>query len=246
MADMEHREEIPRRKLADSIVERLLSEIRSGVYPPDSKLPSERALTDRFGVGRSAIREALQTLQRMGVITIAHGERASVAKPTARTVIDQIGVTAQHVLVTSPQTLEDLKQARLFFEVGMVEMAARNATAADIERLDAAIDDQAAHLDDVEMFLAKDMIFHRTIAAMSGNPIYVAVSQAMLEWLSKFYRDLVRAPGVEHLTISEHREICKAIRKHDPKRAAKAMTAHLNRANKLYAQIGATPVKKRK
>ena len=246
MADARHREEIPRRKLADSIVERLLSEIRSGFYPPDSKLPSERELTERFGVGRSAIREALQMLQRMGVITIAHGERARVAEPTARTVIDQIGVTAQHVLVTSPQTLEQLKQARLFFEVGMVEMAARNATAADVERLEAAIEDHAAHLYDVEKFFAKDMVFHRIIAGMSGNPIYVAVSQAMLEWLSKFYRDLVRAPGVEKLTISEHREISKAIRKRDPKRAAKAMTAHLNRANKLYAQIAAVPARKRK
>ena len=93
-----------------------------------------------FQVGRPAIREALQNLQRMGLIQITHGESARVLAPNARTIIDQITGTAQHILSTSPKTLDDLKDARLFFEVGMARLAAARATPDDARMLQERID----------------------------------------------------------------------------------------------------------
>ena len=62
----------------------------------------------------------------------------------------------------------------------------------------------------------------------------MAVSQAMLEWLEKFQIQLVRAPGAERVTFAEHEKVFERIAAHDPDGAAKAITAHLTRANKLY------------
>ena len=66
-------------------------------------------------------------VERMGLIAITHGERASVLPLSARTVIGQVSAITRHLLSTSPQTLEHLKEARLFFEVGMVRIAAERA-----------------------------------------------------------------------------------------------------------------------
>lgn len=225
---------IQRRKLYQEIVDRMLARIREGEFAAGGQLPSERQLMETYGVGRPAVREALLSLQRMGLITITHGDRARLVELSADTAIRQVGEVARFLLETSPGSLEHLKQARLFFEVGMVRIAAEKATGRDIERLRLALAEHQAALDDGSKFLAKDMAFHRAIASISGNPIFEAVSRAMLEWLERFYVDLVRAPGREHIGFAEHKRIFNSIARHDPDGAARAMTAHLNRANKLY------------
>src|SRR5262249_33024783 len=100
---------IQRRKLADSVQERLLSMIRSGDLAPGDPLPSEREFMASFAVGRPAIREALQNLQRMGLVEIRHGERARVAVPSFGRVVDQMSETMRHLLTHSSTGLEHLK-----------------------------------------------------------------------------------------------------------------------------------------
>src|SRR3712207_5754039 len=109
---------IHRRKLSRDVLERLLAMINRGELKPGDYLPSERQLMEGFKLGRPAIREALQELQRMGLIVITQGDGARLVEATARTVRAQMAGTAQHILSTSPQSLEHLKEARLFFEMG--------------------------------------------------------------------------------------------------------------------------------
>ena len=225
---------IKRRKLYQEVLDRLLARIRAGEFPPGGQMPSERQLMAVYAVGRPAVREALFTLQRMGLISITHGDRARIVTVSADTAIDQVSEMARFLLETSPDSLEHLKDARLFFEVGMVRIAAQKATAHDIARLRAALDEHRTALKDGPGFLAKDLAFHRTIASISGNPIFEAVSRAMLEWLERFHEDLVRARGREPVGLVEHTRIFNCIAKHDADGAARAMTAHLTRANKLY------------
>src|SRR3546814_18432915 len=78
-----------RRKLADEVFDRLKAMIVSGERSPGESLPSERELMARFGVGRPAIREAMQALANLGLVTISHGERARVREIRARAAINQ-------------------------------------------------------------------------------------------------------------------------------------------------------------
>src|SRR3546814_8131583 len=119
---------IPRRKLSHEVLERLVERIRRGEFAPGEQRPSERELMELYGVGRPAIREALQSLERAGIIVITHGERARIAVPTVGTLIDQVASGARHLLYVQPHTLEHLKDARLFLEVGLAKRAAENAT----------------------------------------------------------------------------------------------------------------------
>ena len=121
--------------------------------------------------------------------------------------------------------------------------AAERAVPADLVDLRRCVDEHRAaagtvavpaHMDE---FLHKDMAFHRQIAAMTGNAIYVALSQAMFEWLAEFHAGLVRLHGAEQLTIDEHEAIFARIAARDGDGAAEAMTRHLTRANLLYRQF---------
>jgi len=241
-------ETIARRKLSHEVLDRLIAAIESGEYPPGSQLPSERELMTRLGVGRPAIREAMQALQQMGLIRISHGERARVILPTAETVIDQISGAMVQLLGSNPRGLDDLKEARILFEVGLVRVATERATRESLEDLRLVLMANREARGDPVRFVASDMAFHRQIAAMSGNMLITAVSQGMLDWVSRFKHDLVSVRGAERLTLEEHEKIYKAVASGDADGAAAAMAEHLSRANALYSVLGtdaAPPVKQK-
>ena len=98
----------------------LLARITQGELAAGDHLPSERDLMSQYGVGRPAVREAMQALERMGFIAITHGERARIVAPTARTMIDQVALRPRICSRPRPTSLEQLKEARVFFEAGMV------------------------------------------------------------------------------------------------------------------------------
>jgi DNA-binding FadR family transcriptional regulator len=228
---------IQRRKLYQDVVERLMLRIQSGEIRPGDHLPPERELMDVYGVGRPAVREALQALERSGIVEISHGERAKVVVPTARDLILQIASGTRHLLQSQPDMLEHLKEARLFLEVGTARMAAQKAGPQDVEALRERIEEQRAALTQMERFLACDMAFHREIARVSGNPIFPAVIEAVFQWAGDYYQPLVRAPGAEQLTLQEHARLVDAIAAHDPDAAEQAVRAHVTRSNELYRRI---------
>ncbi len=212
----------------------LLDRIEREQLKPGDLLPSERQLMEEYGVGRPAVREALQTLDRMGIVTIHHGERSRIAEPSAQAVLERLGQTARHALTTSRRTFEDLKHARMVFEMGLVREAARKADATAVAKLRKCLEAQEAAMDRPTAFMRGDMAFHREIAEIAGNPILALASQALFEWLMAFHTSLVRAPGAETLTLEEHAGLVEAIAAHDPDAAEERMHAHLTRANALY------------
>lgn len=226
---------IVRRKLSDEVMERLLRLMSEGNLKPGDAMPSERELMDRFGVGRPAIREAMQSMSNMGLVSISHGERARVKELTAQSIMRQVDQSAHLMLSRSTSSLEHLKQARLFFERGMVREAAARASPQDIAALRATVAEQRQLLGKSEDFMAADMRLHTQIAAITGNPIFVSVSEAMLGWLKAYHTDLLFWSGKETHTLAEHTEIIDAIEKGDADAAEDALARHLKRSSILYA-----------
>lgn len=227
-------EHIQRRKISHEVLDRLLLRIRAGEWGPGDQLPSERDIMEAYGVGRPAVREAMQAMERSGIVEIVHGERARVVVPTADLLIEQIAGGAQHLLRMQPDMLGHMKDARLFLETGLARIAAERATADDAARLRQRLDEQRAAVTESELFLQRDMMFHREIAIIAGNPIFPAIVEALFSWASAYYQTIVRAPGAEQITLAEHTRILEAIAANDPAAAAKAMHEHLTRANVLY------------
>jgi DNA-binding FadR family transcriptional regulator len=229
-----------RQKLSDEVRRQLLDLINSGSLGLGESLPSERALMEQLGVGRPAIREAMQSLETIGLIEIRHGGRARVAEPSIGRMVDQVGETMKHLLAHSPASLENLKEARATVEREMARVAARRRSAADLRRLEEILGEQSLAIAEPVRFRALDGRFHREIAAIGGNPIFTALIDAVFRWLSDFHADLVSVPGLEQLTLAEHREILAALASGDPEAAGAAMGDHLMRANDLYRRSNLT------
>jgi len=227
---------IKRRKLSDEIQARLLDFIKSEGLEPGATMPSERELMALYGVGRPAIREAMQNLQRMGLVSIRHGGRPCVAEPSMDLMIEQLGESMRHVLTHSVSTMGHLKEARLTFEAEMARIAARNRTIKDLAQLNAILENQEQCRNNPQRFIEQDGKFHRAIAAASRNPIFESLSFSMFNWLAEFHAEQVRSPGLERLTLAEHRAILSAIEEQNEQAAGRAMRDHLNRADALYHQ----------
>jgi DNA-binding FadR family transcriptional regulator len=231
---MDVSEPISKRKLSEEVFERLKRMIVDGAMPPGSAMPSERELMLRFGVGRAAIREAMQQLANIGLIGISHGERARVQELTPQSLMRLVDESARIMLSLSNDSLEHLKNARIFFERGMVREAAARAGDDDLKQLRATLEEQRSSLGEADRFIAADMRFHTLIAAISGNPIFTAVSEAMLSWLKTYHGEMLIWTGKEKYTLAEHEEIISHLAANDPDAAEAAMVRHLERSRALY------------
>jgi len=227
-------EHIAKRKLSDEVFDRLKRLIVDGNLSPGSPMPSERELMARFGIGRPAIREALQQLASMGLVEINHGERARVLQLTPQSLMKQMDQSARIMLSLSSDSLEHLKSARIFFERGMVREAAIKAKKNDIQALRQTLAEQRQALGDADRFMAADMRFHTQIAAISNNPIFTAVSEAMLGWLKLYHSQMLIWTGKEKHTLAEHEDIISHLAELDPDAAEAAMVKHLERSRALY------------
>lgn len=224
------------KRLSKEIEERLLEMIRGAPLSPGDPLPSERELMQLFQVGRPAIREAMQNLERMGLIAIRHGGRPKVATPTLATLVGQMGVSMRHLLTHCASSLDHLKDARVRLEMEMARIAAERRTIKDLRDLKDNFQAHSAAKQNPSEFLRLDGAFHMRIAVISNNPIFESVTAAVFDWMREFHVDLVRKPGLEDLTLAEHESIIDAIAGGDSDAAADAVRRHLTRANELYHQ----------
>lgn len=227
-------EPITRQKLSEQVFDRLWDMIASGELSPGDTMPSERALMERFGVGRPAVREALQSLDNKGLITISHGERSRVNELGAHLAMDQVDEIAKLLLSIEPSNLEHLKQLRKILEAGTVGIAAEHCTAEDVQELRALIEDQRVQVGDDKAFIRADIAFHVRIAKITENPLLQVVTQAMLSWLFDYYRPLLHWSGQENTTLLEHERIADLLQSHDGQGAVSMMRDHLNRSDPLY------------
>ena len=224
---------IRRRKLYEDVALRIEEMIREGRYAPGDQLPAEREIMEELGVGRSAVREAMLALQRMGLVTLSSGERARVTEPTPKVVIAALSGAARQML-SQPDGVRHFQQARDFFEVGLARHAAANATAADLRLLAEALAENKASIGDVRRFEATDVGFHYVLAVIPRNPIFLAMHQAMVEWLTEQRRITLRSPAQNELAYRAHEQIYKAIVARDANRAERLIRAHLGQVSALY------------
>lgn len=228
-------EVIQRRKLFHEVAERLQETILSGNLQVGDALPSERELMERYGVGRPAVREALLSLERTGLITISGGERARVARPSAQSMVAGLDPAVRHWL-SDPQGVRHLQGARLLLEVALARQAASTASDADIARLRAALEENEAARGDLGRFERTDVAFHYVFAEITGNPIFTAIHQAMIGWLTEQRSATLRRPGAEAHAVRAHRSIFEAVAAHDAAAAEAEMRAHLGEVALLYWQ----------
>ena len=223
---------IERRKLFEQVAAHLQRQILDGTLKPGDRLPPERDLQEQFGVGRPAIREALISLQRSGLIEIANGLRARVAVPTASGLLGGM-VPAVQQMLSNPESQRHFHAVRALFEVALARHAARGASAAQLDELAAALRQNEAAIGSTASFIATDVRFHYCIAQISSNPVIAALHDAMSSWLTQQRVITLQRPGLDKDVFAAHQRIFDGIASGDPDAAEQAMQAHMEQIEGL-------------
>src|SRR5262249_23937680 len=153
------RNPIRRRKLYEEVALRIEAMIRERRYAPGDRLPSEKEIMSEFGVGRSAVREAMLSLQKMGLLSVSSGERAKVTAPTADALVKELSGAAR-LLLAQDGGIQQFQEARALFEIGLARLAAQRATKRDIETLREALDANGRAIGNRPDFMRTDVDFH--------------------------------------------------------------------------------------
>jgi GntR family transcriptional regulator, sialic acid-inducible nan operon repressor len=225
---------IARKKLSDEVRLRLEEMIRSDRYPVGSFLPPERELMAMLDVGRPSIREALYALEKMGLVRIGNGERPRVTRPTPRSMIEQLSGTAR-LLLDQPEGVEHFEQLRLFLEVGIARHAAETVDERGLADLRAALAENERMIRNANGFAATDVAFHRVLMGIPGNPIFIAVHEALVEWLISQRIHLANTEAENQRSFDGHRRIVEAIARRDAEAAGDEMRRHLENARRKHA-----------
>ena len=231
-----HGRPVKRKKLSDMVEEELEFMIRRGEFVEGDQLPSERELMDFFHVGRPSVREALAALKRKGLVQISNGERARVSRPSADTVISELSGVARDFL-TQPGGIKHFEQLRMFFESSLVRYAALHATDAQISKLAQALEANEQSLSDNMLFVRTDVMFHRVLASIPGNPLFLTIHHALLDWLIAMRVNLTEPEeALRHNTRSyeQHVVLYDAIRRRDADGAERALQDHLSSVLAAY------------
>src|SRR6202167_2319844 len=157
-------EPVRRESVMDMVARRIEQLVRSGELKPGDRLPPEPQLAQRLGVSRSSLREAFKDLMYLGLIKSRAGDGTYIQSSLTR-------VLNQHfqwmILLHEVKHLE-IYELRKIIEPDVAALAAKRATRADIERLEAALEGMALGRGNPELFRAFDIQFHEAFAQASG------------------------------------------------------------------------------
>ena len=208
----------------DKIISQIRNLISSGQLNPGDKLPSERKLAERLGVGRTHVRDAIAKLDFYGILK---------TMPQSGTVVAGIGITALEGLITDVLKLEasdfgDLVETRVLLETQAARMAAKRRTTDDIVNMKNALDDYEKKIKEGVPAVEEDLLFHLKIAEAGGNSVLKSLMMIITPDIVKNFTKLdVCKDGRFYRSLEEHKVILEHIVNQEPDLAAKAMQEHL-------------------
>ena len=207
--------------LAEQVQEQIYQYILNTPIAIGAKLPNEFELGEKFGVGRSTIREAVKLLISRGILEVRRGSGTYVVSTTPMD-LDPLGLGAGEDKMALAM---DLVNVRMILEPGIAEMAAMNATARDVERLRELCAVIEQKIETGENYIEEDIAFHTAVAKCSGNMVVEQlvpiIDTAVMMFVNVTHRKLTQE------TIMTHRAVTDAIAERDPMGAKSAMMMHM-------------------
>lgn len=212
-----------RPKLSEEVAELLLREIRDRGLTRGARIPSERELTVRLGVGRSTIREVVHGLAILGALETRHGQGTFVLDPDAG-----LGVRTRIGAALARARTPDLFEARRLVEVHAARLAAERRTEGDLSDLIEILDEHAQAIEDRVPTTEHGVHFHVRLAWAAQNEMLARTVECVGELLSRHGPVLESLAGFREWDLQEHRAVLTPVRDGEPGPAAERMSEHLD------------------
>jgi DNA-binding FadR family transcriptional regulator len=236
---MPHDKQTPQRiSFADQVYAQLQRLIQRGEYPINSRLPPEQELSQRFGVSRPVIRQALRRLALEGVVESRKGSGTVV----------RIGPSSLQVGFPPLNSVADVQQFyefRIDIESRAAALASLRHTAEQLREIEDAVKASELAIKAGNLRVAADLnfSFHRAIAKASGNRFHQTAVELLPNAIGHVgYEFRIGTSDEEHgrsrVILAEHKEILEAIRARQAEQAAALMRDHIISAQSyLYGNL---------
>ena len=178
-----------------------------------------------LGVSRSSVREAIVSLQALGIVESKPKVGITLSEPDVVPFIDAVAFNSGLKI----EKLFQLNEARLVLETAALKLAVEKADQSDYEAMADTIHRMEAKVKDGENCAAEDLAFHQAIVKATHNPILSQSSQTLQEFFHIISAEEVGAGVSPDRILSEHKEIYKYFREKNVRKCEELMMTHLRR-----------------
>ena len=229
---------IKKTRIAEEVADRIRVLLLDGTLPPGEPLPSERHLAERFGVSRGSIRDALRTLETIGLLETRHGQGTFPHELS----VERLVAPLASVMAYRPDLQDELLDVRRMFEPAVARVAAERATDEDLADLQHILDVQRQKLKAGQSAFAEDTAFHAILARSTGNRVVMSIMATLNDLLVESRTQSLRQKGRPARSMDGHESVVAALRRRDPEGASQAMYNHIDQIADLHVHSHKGPI----
>jgi GntR family transcriptional repressor for pyruvate dehydrogenase complex len=211
-------------RLYAQIVQQIEESILNGTLKPGDQLPPERELAVRFGVSRTAVREAVRTLHQRGLVEAYSGRGTFVTNGTSQAIRNSLDLMMK---ISQPAGPGPLVEVREILEPEIAALAATRCEEVHLVMMREAIAVMDGARSDGDAFIEADLDFHLALAEAAANPFILSLIDSIGGLLREQRMRIFYVQGGPERGQFHHKRILEAVEQHDPDRAREAMRAHL-------------------
>lgn len=211
-------------RLYEQIIEQIESSILAGELKAGDQLPAERELAQRFGVSRTAVREAVKALREKGLVEAYSGRGTFITNGTSQAIRQSLDLM---IKIGQPDGCTHLAEVRLILEPEIAALAATRVEEHHLAAMREAIAVMDGARQDPDAFIEADLDFHLALAEAAANPLILSLLDSIVGLLREQRLRIFNVDGGPERGQFHHKRIIQAIEARDDEKAREAMRAHL-------------------
>lgn len=220
---LQNLKEVVAEKPVDVIIKQIKDLLITGQLKPGDKLPPERKLSEKLGVGRTHVREALRKLEFYGILK---------TRPQSGTYVAAIGISALEsmiadILKIDSYSFQSLVETRVMLEINSIQLACERHTKEDLVLLESSLNNYLRKASMGVKAVDEDFMFHLSIAEASKNKVLKSLLLIIVPDILSNYSIFKVCDNVTDKAVDEHRQLFAMIKERDSKAAAAIMHEHL-------------------
>jgi GntR family transcriptional repressor for pyruvate dehydrogenase complex len=211
-------------RLYEQIIEQIEGSILAGELKAGDQLPAERELAQRFGVSRTAVREAVKALREKGLVEAYSGRGTFITNGTSQAIRQSLDLM---IKIGQPDGCTHLAEVRLILEPEIAALAATRVEPQHLAAMREAIAVMDGSRQDPDAYIEADLDFHLALAEAAANPLILSLLDSIVGLLREQRLRIFNVDGGPERGQFHHKRILEAIEARDAEKAREAMRAHL-------------------
>ncbi len=211
-------------RLYEQIVQQIEESVLKGALKPGDQLPPERELAERFGVSRTAVREAVKALREKGLVEAYTGRGTFVTDGTSQAIRQSLDLL---VKIGQTDGSLHLAEVREILEPEIAALAATRAEEQHLTTMREAVATMDRSLREPDAYIEADLDFHLSLAEAAANPLILSLIDSIVGLLREQRMRIFKVKGGPERGQYHHKRILEAVERRDREMARAAMRAHL-------------------